>query len=225
MEDDATLGKYGCEVHYEPLDILSGDSFVIRHLNRDETFLLLVDGMGKGISASLSAMLSSVAVNYYVDSIYNKEEPFDFSHFLDYIFTFIQPTLLEEEVLSAHFLLYKREEDMLEYAIFSMPPLLCLSQNGELTRVKSNNPPLSKYGKNFNIHSLSLKDVAKILLHSDGLNENSVDNGTKVYGDYLQEDFIHSKDKESFQKCVTNRIMKAEDDITYIYIRSRDENY
>jgi len=218
IEGDAVLGKYKCRVHYEPLDILSGDSYVIRNLNDKETFIFLVDGMGKGISASLSAMLSSASINYYVDNIYIKENDFDFSHFLTYIFAFIQPTLLEDEALSAHFLLYGKTQDELQYAIFSMPPLICVSKSHELTRIKSNNPPLSKYCKNFKVDTLSLKDISKILVHSDGLNENSVDNGTKVYGDYLQEDFINSKDKTAFDKAVQRRILKAEDDITYIYL-------
>ena len=215
VEGDAVLGKYRCEVHYEPLDILSGDSYVIRNLNESETLIFLVDGMGKGISASLSAMLSSASINYYVDNIYKKEKPFDMHHFLNYIFAFIQPVLLEEEVLSAHFLVYKKMQDVLEYALFSMPPFLCFSKNSELTRVKSNNPPLSKYGTNFQVDTLNLKDVHKILIHSDGLNENSVENGNSVYGEYLQEDFINSKDKGAFAKSVQKRVLKAEDDITY----------
>lgn len=218
VEGDSILGKYRCGVHYESLDILSGDSYVIRNLNDKETFIFLVDGMGKGISASLSAMLSSASINYYIDNIYSQDNGFDFSHFLTYIFAFIQPTLLEDEAISAHFLLYDKTQDELQYAIFSMPPLLYLSKESELTKVKSNNPPLSKYCKNFKIDTLSLEDVSKILVHSDGLNENSVNNGTKIYGEYLEEDFASSKNKDEFDKTVQSRLIEAEDDITYIYL-------
>ena len=209
-----------CNVHYEPLDILSGDSYVIRNINSDETFICLVDGMGKGISASLSAMLSSSSINYYVDHICKKDKPFDFEHFLGYIFDFLQPTLLEDEAISAHFILLDKENNRLDYAIFSMPPIICYSKLNGLSKIKSNNIPFSKYGKSFKVDSVSLDGVEKFLVHSDGLNENGVGEGENTYSSYLQNDFVQSDSIESFQSMIDEKITEAEDDITYIYLKN-----
>jgi CheY-like chemotaxis protein len=219
IEDSSKIGEYTCKVHYEPLDILSGDSYVIREVNDNETFIFLVDGMGKGISASLSAMLSSASVNYYIDNVQKKDEVFDFDGFLGYIFDFIQPTLLEDEAISAHFILLNKKDNELYYSIFSMPPIICCTQDKDLIKIKSNNIPFSKYGKSFRVDSISLDGVEKILLHSDGLNENSVKNNDLTYGQYLEDDFILSDSKESFQDRIDSKIGQAEDDMTYIYLK------
>jgi len=219
IETSCRIGDYTCEVHYEPLDILSGDSYVIREVNENETFIFLVDGMGKGISASLSAMLSSASVNYYIDNIQKKNQLFNFDSFLEYIFDFIQPTLLEDEAISAHFMLLNKKDNKLDYSLFCMPPIICISDTNDLKKVKSNNIPFSKYGKSFRVDTISLDGIEKILIHSDGLNENAVENNSLTYGQYLEEDFIHSNSKDAFQNSIDSKIAQAEDDITYIYLK------
>lgn len=220
IEQNSKLGSYLCDVHYEPLDILSGDSYVIREINSNETFICLVDGMGKGISASLSAMLSSSSVNYYVDYIQKKNTGFKFEIFLEYIFDFLQPTLLEDEAISAHFLLIDKKSNQLYYSIFSMPPIICYSGRKGLTKIKSNNIPFSKYGKFFKVDSASLDGVEKFLIHSDGLNENSIGNNEQTYANYLENDFIESDSISSFQDKIDEKIIQPEDDITYIYLKN-----
>jgi len=39
---------------YRPLDTLSGDAYSARRIDEYRTFYLLVDGMGKGVSASFT---------------------------------------------------------------------------------------------------------------------------------------------------------------------------
>ena len=43
---------------YQPLDLISGDAYTARRIDNHRTFYLIVDGMGKGLSASLTAMIS-----------------------------------------------------------------------------------------------------------------------------------------------------------------------
>lgn len=219
IKPENVLDKFRCDVHYQPLDILSGDSYLIRKLNETQTFVFLVDGMGKGISASLSAMISSACINYYIDNVNSKEDQFKFSSFLKYTFAFLQPTLLEDEVISAHFLLFDKNSEKLKYAIFSMPPIVCISTKNELSKIKSNNPPISKYWNSFNINEISLKNIDKVLIHSDGLNENSVKGSENTYGFYLQKDFLDSKDQKAFKEKIQDKIATIEDDITYIYLK------
>lgn len=70
------LFDFRCEVVYNPRDTLSGDSYLIRKISEDEYFVFLVDGMGKGISASVSAMLCSSFVNYYINQQLQKQNSF-----------------------------------------------------------------------------------------------------------------------------------------------------
>jgi len=52
---------------YKPLDVLSGDAYSARRVDESKIFFLVVGGMGKGIFASLSAMIFTSFVNYTKD--------------------------------------------------------------------------------------------------------------------------------------------------------------
>ena len=76
-----------------------------------------------------------------------------------------------------------------------MPPILCTSTDGNLNKIKSNNPPLSKYGRDFKIDTCNIENISKMLIYSDGLNENSVhDDEEKSYAYYLQDHFLKPGD-------------------------------
>ena len=49
---------------YQPLDVMSGDAYCARRIDKSSTFYLMVDGMGKGLSASLTAMIMTSFVNH-----------------------------------------------------------------------------------------------------------------------------------------------------------------
>ena len=212
---------YNCSVYYKAHDILSGDSYTIRELSGGEYFFSIIDGMGKGISASVSAMLCSAAINFYISDLKKGAKAFVMRDFLEYFFAFIQPNLLDDEVVSATFVLYKVDEEIIEYAIYSMPPILYLDGEEKLNKISSNNPPIGKYGTFMNIDTKKVADVMKVVLYSDGLNENSVDDGAKSYFEYLQDHFYTSKSAEDFQAMVEHAIIDPEDDITYIYLQRK----
>jgi CheY-like chemotaxis protein len=210
-----SIAKYKCDVFYEPKDILSGDSFILKKISPEQSLVFLVDGMGKGISAATTAMLSSSFVNYYCNK--HLHETLILSHLCSDFLEFITPNLLEDEALSASFLLFDTKKELVEYAIFSMPPVLYQRQD-EILKLKSNNTPISSFSEHYITTTLSLDDVSKILIYSDGLNENSLKNEPGCYVTYLQNDFKRSNDLEHFEQLRKAREVIHEDDVTYIYL-------
>jgi len=218
-EIDIENKKYKFCIYYKPLDILSGDSYIVKRVNDGCDFIFLIDGMGKGISASITAMLSSAFMNYYVTDKIQKDEYINLKDLTLEFFKYIQPNLLEDEVVSANILMLNHKEDKLYYATFSMPAML-YKLNGQKTQtIPSNNPPLSPYTKNVNISSIDLTNLERMLIYTDGLNENTINKERQTYADFLIEDFNTSQDQKDFINRFNNRISKQEDDITYIYIK------
>ncbi len=218
LEEEEKLLHFTCNTVYKPKDILSGDSYIIRKINEEEYFIFLVDGMGKGISASVTAMLCSSFINYYVNlQIENKNE-FSLHSLLGALLKFIEPNLLEYEVLCAHFLHFNNNTKTIDYAIFSMPPVLYMLNTDEVYKLKSNNTPLAPYTKKFTIDTLHLEKLTKMIMYSDGLNENMVDDSEVSYAQYIKEDFKKANSVKEFEELSTHKIKEQEDDITYILL-------
>lgn len=214
------LFDFTCETFYKPKDILSGDSYLIKEINDDEYFLFIVDGMGKGISASVTAMLCSAFINYHIEKLKEKKEKFSLELLLKELLHYIQPNLLEYEVISANFFYFNKTEDQIQYAIFSMPPsLYMLNGSDEVYKIKSNNIPLAPYTSKFTIDSLKIQNIKKLLIYSDGLNESTLKcEENNLYNHYLKSDFKAADTIETFKKLYTERLFVQEDDITYIFL-------
>lgn len=209
---------FHCEVFYKPKDILSGDSYIIKKISDDSYLIFLVDGMGKGISASVTAMLCSAFVNYFVTNTLKTKENFSLKKLLNEFLAYIQPNLLEYEVVSALFLYFYKKE--LHYSIFSMPPPLYMQNNSdEVLKIKSNNPPLAPYTKEFDINILDIFNISKMLIFSDGLNESTIENSSELYNKELKKDFKIAKNITELQTLYAKKVQKQDDDITYVMLQ------
>jgi len=200
---------------YKPLDTLSGDSYSARMIEKDKHFYLIVDGMGKGLSASLSSMLLTSFVNYMVDTT---GKAFELETIITAAIAYMKPILLDEEAISADFIVMDYKNLTLEFAKFAMPPSLIQSYDNEIVKIKSNNPPLSKYTKNIDISSIDISSMIKFLSYSDGVVENSVRQSDKPYANYLEGDFLSSFTKEELREKIFWRTGEQEDDMTLIFI-------
>ncbi|WP_457749949.1 response regulator [Sulfurimonas sp.] len=219
LQKSKTFLDFTCEVLYKPKDILSGDSYLIRKISENEYFMFLVDGMGKGISAAVTAMLCSAYVNNKIDEAI-KNKNFSLPEIIEKLLEFIAPNLLEEEVVCATFLYFNGIEHTLEYAMFSMPPILCImNDSDDVVKIKSNNSPLASYTKNINTTTLNNEKIIKMLVSSDGLNENFIQNSEEYYGTYLMQDFKDAKNLEDLEAKRTQKIFLQEDDITYMFMQ------
>ncbi len=204
---------------YQPLDVMSGDAYTARRIDKYSTFYLMVDGMGKGLSASLTAMIMTSFVNHVFDKMTKGETNyFDLGILIHETMEYIKLILLEEEALAIDFIVMDNENDMLYYAKFAMPVLLMQDEDDKLIRIKSNNAPLCKWSDTFNIGSADISNVTKFLIYSDGIVENETIYDDKPYSDFIETDFLNSFTRQDLQQSFFNKVNTQEDDITLIYI-------
>lgn len=206
---------------YQPLDILSGDAYSARKINENKTFYLLVDGMGKGLSASLSSMLVTSFINHIIDKMQYLNN-FNLHRLIYESLEYIKPILLDEEALSIDYIILDCMSSQMQYAKFAMPAILLQNQKNKIVKLKSNNGPISKYIKDFNISTYDVSDINKFLFCSDGMIENSTRFKDKLYIEYVEEDFLDSFTKEEMRERLLWKIDKTEDDITFIFINKLD---
>jgi len=212
--EDSVISNFFCEFLFKPRDILSGDSYSLRKLSLNKSLCFIVDGMGKGISASVTAMMCCAYVNHLVDT----KQTESLTQIIEKLLSFIGKNLLEEEVVSATFLLFDNKEKSMEYAMFSMPAMLYMNrENDSVLRLKSNNPPLASYTNKINSSKIEISNIEKLIVFSDGLNENSLKDNSEIYGSRLIEDFQVVKNLKELEQKRLENIDMQEDDVTYIF--------
>jgi len=206
---------------YRPLDTLSGDAYSARRIDENRTFYLLVDGMGKGVSASFTAVIMTSFINHLIDKMI-EHSSFSMDMLVRESMDFIKPILLEDEVLAIDYICFDSYFAMLEYAKFAMPPFLLHTRDDEIIKLKSNNTPLSKWQAGYKLDSYSIKNVDKFLFYSDGIVENMTKEDNTPYAAFIDEDFKHSFTREEFKEKFFARIAEQEDDLTLIFINRLD---
>ena len=199
---------------YQPLDKVSGDAYSARQVGESKIFYLVIDGMGKGLSASLSSMLMTSFINYLIDI----SENFDLNRIIYDSIEYIKPILLEDETLSIDYVLHDNETETMSYATFAMPAILMQNNKGKIERIKSNNSPISKYMSKFKIDTYDIKDINKFLFYSDGIVESETRFSDKLYNDFIEEDFLNSYTREDMKNKLLWKIDVPEDDMTFIFI-------
>ncbi|MEA3371808.1 MAG: PP2C family protein-serine/threonine phosphatase [Campylobacterota bacterium] len=201
---------------YQPLDLISGDAYTARRIDEHRTFYLIVDGMGKGLSASLTAMIMTSFVNHLIDRM-TEYDSFSLDILVKESMDYMRPILLDEEAVAVDYILFDTAYDKLSYAKFAMPASLMQDKSRNILKIKSNNPPLSKYTHNYKIDEQDVKDVNKFLFFSDGVVENTTKDKS-TYADFIEDDFNHSFTREDLKRRFFEKIDEAEDDITLIFI-------
>ena len=202
---------------YQPLDIVSGDAYSARRIDEYRTFYLIVDGMGKGLSASLSAMIMTSFVNHIIDKMLEFES-FSFDILIKESIGYIKPILLDEEALAIDFILFDNYFNKLQYSKFAMPAFLLQNTEDKIIKIKSNNPPLSKWQEGFKVDEYDIANIEKFLFFSDGIVENNVKNSDETYAQQIEEDFKNSFSREEFKAKALDAITEQEDDLTLIFI-------
>ncbi len=131
---------------------------------------------------------------------------------------YIKPILLDEESIAIESIPLDGTYDMLSYAKFAMPVTLMQDRNGNIIRLKSNNPPLSKWQPSFVVEEYNISKIEKFLFYSDGIVENTTKDDTEVYADYIEEDFKQSFTREDLKQKFFGKVDEVEDDLTLIFI-------
>jgi anti-sigma regulatory factor (Ser/Thr protein kinase) len=206
---------------YKPMELLSGDSYSVRVVDGNKTLFFLLDAMSKGIAAALTATTSTSVLNHIVDRQI-KEGNFSLKGFVEEYLQYVKKELMEDEIISAFFVLLELEEGKMEYASFGMPPFIAANSN-HIEQIRGNNMPISPYIENFRTSTYELNGIHRLLAYSDGLCESELSNGS-IYKGLLGEDFMRSSNISSFMKTVGERIGKGSDDIALFYVQGVDKS-
>lgn len=209
---------------YEPLEILSGDSYSVRDMGDGKVLIYIVDGMGKGLSASVTTTLSIAFFNHLLDRVNDGELELDLSDLIMRYVNFIKKELLEEEIVSNTYVLIDFVEQTLEASIYSLPPILIEREDGSVDYIKSNNMPVTKYTFQAKTDKISIADAKKILVYSDGLNESFTDDGN-IYGEFLEQDFKETDYMKTFLARFRSKVSECDDDLTLFYMKHTPKKY
>jgi len=208
-------------IFYKPLDVLSGDIYSIRKLTDGSLLIFLADSMGKGLSASVTSILTSAHMNHIIDT--EKEMVAGPLENTIRIFNnYIKGTLLDDEILSIIFMKINFDLEVMEYASFSSPPIFLKDADGSSRAVKCNNPPLTKYMSVIRTDSVDIRNVKGIMAITDGLYECKNDEGQTMVT-RVAEGFGECAMKTDFHKYVARFMQTPEDDISCIHITKVDE--
>ncbi len=202
--------------YYKPLDILSGDSYGSINLGEGRYLFYLVDAMGKGLSASVTAIQSISFINNAFELSFIKDD-FDLGRAVENFSSYIKKQLLDDEILSALFILLDTNKQEIEYSSFGMPPMLFQDIDKEPEYLECNNPPMYPFYSTLNTSKVQFKQLQKLLIYSDGLVEN-ITNDQRLYGAYIKKDFEQSCSKNKFLSAIEKRISSFDDDTTFFYI-------
>ena len=213
--------RWGIDVLFSPRDIMCGDGYSVRNLVDGRQLIFIVDGMGSGMSASLTALLTTSFCNYQIGYPHPKEA-FTLSLFIKRFHDYLSSTLLEEEVVSCGFLLLDLVQQEIESALFALPPMLLRGVDGSVQRIRGENPPLGIYPCDISISTLSLSGVADLLIMTDGVTDATLVNG----GPYQQElpgDFKAAPTLAAMWRRFRQKTDHEDsDDLTLIHLRRLD---
>jgi len=207
--------------YFKPKDILSGDSYSTIRLGENKFFISIVDGMGKGISASLSSVLTVSFMNYSIEkSIFFND--FNFERVVKDTFNYASSIMLDNEALSFCMIEIDLKNMKIKYMNAGMPPFY-ITKDEKMIKIKPNNPPLLQSSKEYKIDTIT-EIFDSFLVASDGLFESSLENGYPYFIKFKKEMnrfYILNELLEDFKKSVK----EADDDTTIFYLRNDKDNY
>ncbi len=220
-DDSVRCNGWQLDIFYKSLDIVSGDTYSCRTLKNGNLVVFIADAMGKGISASITSLVSVSLINYIIQQE-SKEQQLtgeeEIRFIIEHCIAFMKENLLEDEVLCAVFVYFDFIENKLRYASFSMPRILYQTVDGKIEKLSSNNLPIMPYKANVHVDSIELSNITKIALFTDGLIESET-NDNIIYSAYLDDDFLVAPFLKPFLNNVYSHLDVFGDDTTIFFFR------
>jgi two-component system, HptB-dependent secretion and biofilm response regulator len=201
--------------YYKPLDILSGDTLGAVKITEDRYLFYIVDAMGKGLSASVTSIQSTSFINNSIERA-TEHQDFNLQLIVDSFCHFIRKQLLDDELLCVAFLEFDLTSETIKIANYGMPPIL-IEENGAVSHIRPNNPPIMQFLATNKLDTISLGNITKIAMYSDGLNETEQKDG-RAYAKNIEQDFGNSMLLRQFLRKFDSQVEKLDDDLTLIYI-------
>jgi CheY-like chemotaxis protein/anti-sigma regulatory factor (Ser/Thr protein kinase) len=213
--------RWAIKVAYTPHDIMCGDGYSVRRLSDGRQLIFVVDAMGSGMSASLTAMLATSFLNYQVEHLHLWRS-FTLPTLIERFQEYLGKVLLEEEMFSCGFFLVDLVREELQTAIFALPPLLLRAQDGSCRRLPAQNPPLTSAARPIRTGCVSLKYQADLLIMTDGVSDALIGEG-RSYREVLEDDFRAAPTVRSLQRRFLKRVQQDEhDDRTLLHLLRLD---
>ncbi len=212
--------RWFVDISYKPKRRPSGDTYSIRKIGKTKLLVILIDAMGKGLTASITSLLSSAYINDYID---RTKENFDLHTCIRSYREYIAKLIFEEELVSCSFVLFDFESRQIRSALFGMPPILLCHEENDVIKLKSNNPPLTRFTARIDIQTRSFEEIRKILLYTDGLNETVTEDG-RMYRHHLDRDFREAPNSKLFLEKVLERTGDFDDDMTFVFLEREKQD-
>ena len=207
------INNFYFETYYNPVEHLSGDTYFAKELKDGSCLFYIIDAMGEGVGASVTSINASSYINFIV----KEKGVFELETLIEKYLQYVKSIILPEEMIATTFLLINANQTVAKIANFGMSPALICKSNQTVTKLKSNNLPIMLPTESFNIQELSLEDIEKIMIHSDGVDEiNTKDN--EHYSNIIANDFKESMSKKLFLEKYNQKVQTKEDDKTAIFI-------
>jgi CheY-like chemotaxis protein len=210
--------EWVADSYFKPYDIVSGDSYNTLRINEHTFFIAIVDGMGKGVSASLTSVLTIAFLNHSISKSAEFDD-YNFERAVKDTFNYVKSILLEDEALSFAMVEVDIKDEKIKYTNFGLPPFY-IKRDEEMIKIKPNNLPLLLTKEEFAIDEISKFDT--FLMASDGLNE-SIMNNEYPYFIRLKEIFKNSFLLSEIIKDFNKNVETADDDMTLFYL-TKDKN-
>jgi len=223
IEDNVSNHFYNewiADSYFKPYDIVSGDSYLTLRINDTKFFIAVVDGMGKGVSASLTSVLTIAFLNHSISKSIEFND-YSFSRAVKDTFEYVKSILLEDEALSFAMVEIDIEEENIKYANFGLPPIY-LKRDEELIKLKPNNYALLLSHRTFKVEEFQKFDA--IFIESDGLAETAMKDEYPYFVRF-KEIFKNSLLLSDLIKDFNKNTDEPDDDITIFCLTKDKDNY
>ncbi|UCZ55571.1 response regulator [Desulfurispirillum indicum] len=219
--DAATLEGIRAEVFYKPQDILSGDIYGIFRIDERRTLFYIIDSMGKGIGASVTAILSASFINQYLKTTPKATAP-SLQDIVTTYADYIKSYLLDDEVISLAMACIDTQSLLMEYSSFGMYPIFIKDiDKDSLHECRTNNLPLMIYSQDIRIDQFTLPRNFHILIYSDGLCENDDFSGTELRRSFVKSHCLNDILQDFFKATNNQEPVPGSDDTSILYISNQ----
>jgi serine phosphatase RsbU (regulator of sigma subunit) len=208
--------------YFKPKDILSGDSYSAIKVDDDRLLFVISDGMGKGVSASLSSVLTVSFITYATKRSMEFDD-FNFDRLIKDMFGYVKSIMLADEAMSMVLIEYNTRTKNLKYANFGIPPIYLRTANNEIEKIKPNNRPILMGSKDYNIDE-KVVDFKTFLVATDGLME-SLMRDDRPYFTAFKNSF---KKADSLREIIDDfykDVEEPDDDMTVFFMKVDDCDY
>lgn len=227
QRDGLSLAAY-----YQPAEKMGGDFFAAIEKG-DQLVMYVSDVTGHGLESALLSTFVKDMVNSYL--IFTPKNSITAGEMLRFLFEQYQENNFPEDYFICIYITILNMESMeIEYLGAGLQDTPLLSVNGEKMALKNSGLPISSTFTpdllNFQEKKMRLKPVSTLLINTDGITEQSVQEN--IYGerlmdvfyknDHLPPECIVEKIKDDFSRFNSGSL-QGDDDITFLVLKVGEE--